>query len=367
MKSIRSASAQVDLASIVLAAAGLFVALTLSLAHAQDRVVPCGGGSGCGAVAADPSSFIFGIPFAYFGVLAYVALLASSIGRATSPRTKLFDAAATFISGVGTVVSVWLTAHSVFGLHAVCIWCIASAIIMTLSLVFALLAKRFEHPSVGGRFAATTAACLLLLVLGGLAVSMRSLEPPSPSIALNNARLEVLAPPNAPVRGDRVAPVTVVEFADFNCPACKEMHRRLKNLIGHHPKNIRLIFRHLPLSSLSGHETSAAAAEMGIQAGSMGKFWEFADLVYTKEEPVSLRTLNSLFHQATGSDYRKSNTDAIGLRADLELAKKLGFIQTPSYVVFLNDRYVGTANSLTLQKLLETPDVLKAITSASAN
>jgi protein-disulfide isomerase len=71
--------------------------------------------------------------------------------------------------------------------------------------------------------------------------------------------------------------VTVVVFADFECGFCARNAPDLERLQREHPKDVRIVFRHMPLSS---HRHAMLAAEAAVAAGAQGKFWAFHDKVF---------------------------------------------------------------------------------------
>ena len=80
------------------------------------------------------------------------------------------------------------------------------------------------------------------------------------------------------VRGSATAPVTLEEFADFQCPGCGLFYPVLKTIEGEYGSRLRVIFREFPLQSRHSHALAAAYAAEA--AGMQGKFWEMHDLLY---------------------------------------------------------------------------------------
>lgn len=74
------------------------------------------------------------------------------------------------------------------------------------------------------------------------------------------------------VRGTRNAPVTVIEYSDFQCPACGAYEPIVKALTEAFPNDLRLVYRHLPLTQI--HPNAQVAAQAAEAAGIQGKFWE---------------------------------------------------------------------------------------------
>lgn len=96
------------------------------------------------------------------------------------------------------------------------------------------------------------------------------------------------------------AKVTLVEYADFQCPACKSYHPVVKELLAAYPNDVKLLFKHFPLVSI--HPNAQKAAHAVEAAGEQGKFFEFADLLYDKQgEWSGLGNPDNKFQDYAGS------------------------------------------------------------------
>src|SRR5690606_40079899 len=82
-------------------------------------------------------------------------------------------------------------------------------------------------------------------------------------------------------KGPSDAQVTLVEFADFQCPGCKATTGVLKAISQKYPTQVRIVYRHFPLPQHPLAQPAAAAAEA---AGAQGKFWEMHDLIFANQE-----------------------------------------------------------------------------------
>jgi len=80
--------------------------------------------------------------------------------------------------------------------------------------------------------------------------------------------------------GSTTAPVTLIEYSDFQCPACKLYDPILRKLIEDYGDKVSLIYRHFPLSQHQQAKPTAYAAEA---AGRQGKFWEMHDIIFDKQ------------------------------------------------------------------------------------
>lgn len=86
------------------------------------------------------------------------------------------------------------------------------------------------------------------------------------------------------VIGSESAQVSVVEFADFQCPACGAAHPIVQQVLGEYEGRIEYVFRHFPLP---GHRHARIAAQAAEAAGLQGKFFEMGDLLFTNQEEWS--------------------------------------------------------------------------------
>lgn len=90
---------------------------------------------------------------------------------------------------------------------------------------------------------------------------------------------------NDHIRGDKNAKVTLVEFSDFQCPYCSSIEPTLKALLDKYDGQIRLVYKHFPLTSL--HPQAVSSAEASECAADQGKFWEFHDALYANQSSLA--------------------------------------------------------------------------------
>ena len=87
---------------------------------------------------------------------------------------------------------------------------------------------------------------------------------------------------DAPVKGPANAPITIVEFSDFQCSYCKRVVNVLDQVLERYPDKVKLAFRDFPIVNI--HPQAEKAAEAAHCAGEQGKFWEFHDLLFEKQD-----------------------------------------------------------------------------------
>ena len=85
-------------------------------------------------------------------------------------------------------------------------------------------------------------------------------------------------PGSGPARGAANAPITIVEFSDFQCPYCVRTVPEIQQVLATYPDHVRVVYRQLPLRSI--HPQAQAAAEASLCANDQGKFWEMHDALF---------------------------------------------------------------------------------------
>jgi protein-disulfide isomerase len=86
------------------------------------------------------------------------------------------------------------------------------------------------------------------------------------------------------VRGPRAAPVTLVEYGDYECPYCGQAYYVVKDLEQRAGNLMRFVFRNFPLTTVHPH--AERAAEAAEAAGAQGKFWEMHDLLFENQQAL---------------------------------------------------------------------------------
>ena len=141
-----------------------------------------------------------------------------------------------------------------------------------------------------------------------------------------------------PARGPAGAPVTIVEFSDFECPYCRTLARNLAEVTRQYGDRVRLVFRQFPIESI--HRNAMAAAKASVCGSEQGKFWEMHDQLF---EGGGLAEAD-LLEKAAKAGLQKepfqaclaSPAAADRVRADVKAATALGVSSTPTF--FVNGR-----------------------------
>ncbi len=140
----------------------------------------------------------------------------------------------------------------------------------------------------------------------------------------------------APIKGQAKAPVTIVEFSDFQCPGCKGVLPSIERLQKDYGDKIKLAFRQFPLRSI--HPEAQKAAEASLCARDQGKFWEMHDAMFANQRELTTEGLKSTAGEL-GLDGEKfaqcldGDTYADTVQADLDAGEAMGVGGTPTFYV----------------------------------
>ena len=92
---------------------------------------------------------------------------------------------------------------------------------------------------------------------------------------------------DAPALGDAKAPVTIVEYSDFECPVCRSLHDALRGILPNYPGKLRVVFKDFPLEQLHPWARTAAIAGRCAYQQKPEAFWKMYDLIYDNQEIIS--------------------------------------------------------------------------------
>src|SRR5438132_9817590 len=142
-------------------------------------------------------------------------------------------------------------------------------------------------------------AAAALVALGAGAMLYRAKRPQLQAIPASNSVAGKNATESMHIRGNPDAPVTLEEFADFQCPPCSNFAGFGEELLKQYDSRLRIVFRNFPLS---GHEHAREAALAAEAAGLQGRFWDMHDVLY-REQAVWSKAPNAreLFESYAGT------------------------------------------------------------------
>ncbi len=144
---------------------------------------------------------------------------------------------------------------------------------------------------------------------------------------------------NDNIRGDKNAPITLVEFSDFECPFCSRGYDSVVKLMEKYEGKIKFVYKHLPLEFHPNAMTAAMYME-ALKIQSMDKGWKFHDTLFKNQSKV--KNGENYFKSVAkdiGADMKKLQADLKSekiknkIQADMQEAQKLGFSGTPGFLL----------------------------------
>jgi Na+/H+ antiporter NhaA len=163
----------------------------------------------------------------------------------------------------------------------------------------------------------------------------RRVQPAAPLLDLTDP----VDPARDHIRGPAGAPVTLVEYGDFECPYCGQAEPVVRALLSQFGTDLRYVFRHLPLEDV--HENAQRAAEAAEAAAAEGKFWEMHDLLFRHQDALSTDDLIG-YARELGLDVERfaeklrKRKYATRVARDVDSADQSGVTGTPTF--FANGR-----------------------------
>jgi len=173
-----------------------------------------------------------------------------------------------------------------------------------------------------------------------------SLKKKYPTKVMLKAPVVQVALGSTPPKGNPKAPVTIIEFSDYQCPFCKRVEPTVQEVLkAYGPDKVRFVYRNFPLPM---HEAARPAAEAAACAADQGKFWEYHEklMAATDLTPPNLKTMAG----QVGIDEKKFDEcvakqkfkDAV--EKDIKAGEEAGVSGTPAF--FINGRMIDGAQPL---------------------
>ena len=167
---------------------------------------------------------------------------------------------------------------------------------------------------------------------------------PAVRVMLAAPRFELSVAATDPSLGAATAPVTLIEFSDFECPFCQRVAPTLKKVRETYGDKVRLVWKDYPLTQI--HPNAFKAGEAGHCAAEQGKFWELHDRLFANQQALMVDALKG--HASTlGLDTAKFNACldsakyAERVRDGIAQGTRLGVNSTPT--IYINGRLVSGA------------------------
>jgi protein-disulfide isomerase len=192
----------------------------------------------------------------------------------------------------------------------------------------------------------------LLIVGGALFVRVVQYKPLYPSQeeleAYNDNSLQIPILAGDPILGKKKAPITIVTFEDFSCPACNTQSALLDQLIELHPDNVKVIWKGLPIATYPHNSRDAHLA--AFCANEQGAFSEFKQLAFTNADNLSQTIVGAIVDRMDSVNKTVFQNCLDSGRAETyitqteQIAGDLGIQTLPT--IFINNKQIAPPNTL---------------------
>lgn len=360
----------------------------------------------CDDIAASPYSEFLGFPLGVWGIAYFLIILGIAIilmpRRALTQQIHSHLAALVYLSFFGLATSLVLGGISFFIIDALCITCVMVYILtIALAAVSLYFILKTSFPlRITGKYAPwsgiISAMILMLITLAGYSQVIAPKKDPTQfsDHPIQNEKRRQQQSQNAaktfadvhlastvediPLSrspytglgedyrlGGDDAQVTVVEFADFQCSACKAMSSILHALHQNYKDRVNFVFKNYPLSTKCNssmkydiHPKACDIAVLSRCAGMVGTFWKFHDLAFAKQKEIKDKTdPASIAEQSSLTPKQitqcRSNADFLAkVKDDIALGNRLNIQGTPT--LFINGRrYTGDNTIASIAKAID--------------
>jgi protein-disulfide isomerase/uncharacterized membrane protein len=334
--------------SCMLAFAGLLICLMLLQAYAGGSLAFCPRNLRCEAVLTSRYSMVWGVPLPWFGAAFYSGILAMlTVALATKPapwRMRLLQVALWLVvAGLSFSAALMYVQFAV--LHAFCVLCTASAVVL-LALVLAL-AKTVRSPTDqvhGNHFGAAMVAVIATFAFGmhfpwdhvlengitGGQLKFGAVQ----AVSIDLAYAEILGPKDAKVE--------LIVFSDFTCKFCIQFAETLKKIRAEFPNEVRIAYLAFPQADKGPAFSAAVAARC---AAEQGAYWPYHDRLFAERGELTDARLLSIAAEAGLNQERftecfRSDRARKKVEAGLQDASRSGIKGVPT--IFLNGARISS-------------------------
>lgn len=185
---------------------------------------------------------------------------------------------------------------------------------------------------------------VLVVLVGGLWLLIAAVNnSPSPLTKIQKTAPDVTK--DDYVRGDKSAKVTLIEYGDFQCPACGLYYPVIKKVEGDFKNDLKVVYRFFPLTNI--HQNAMVSAQAAYAAGLQGKFWEMHDMLYENQNSWSDTQARDIFvdyANKLGLNSKQFESDIDNeptknfITDQVNKAIALGVNSTPTF--FVNGKYI---------------------------
>ena len=310
----------------------------------------------CDVIAASPySEVISGIPLSSMGAGWFLGILIMSIMAHSRSWRKEAAQALLFTTAAGFLISLYYLAIMALKLKTYCLFCLGVDA-AALTAFIAAFSLKPEGPKAKG-FELKNWKVFSLTLIGSvfvMIVLLRGFDQSSGMGEISEKAESYLNSPIEPIHedgssaalGPKNAPITIVEFSDFQCPYCRVGALSLNSVLNRYPGKIRLIFRHFPLDQScnpsvqhSAHPAACEAAKVAHCSYEQGAFETTYETLFEKQnelqsgEVVKLTQSNSAINTSKLEQCINASSTAVKISQDIQAGIQHKVEGTPTFFV----------------------------------
>lgn len=333
----------------------------------------------CDAAHASQYAKIFGLPVAWLGFLYFLWIGVTTLNLLFSKQPKWELASfAWLLSLFGLLFTLFEAFISLTVLEVLCLICLTMYIAVFLiffgfHFLLKIGFKNFSNLKLAQKWKSLGAAAILFFGIGALGIHgyqtslrkrMELRVPIKEIVSYHYRQSEYQLEPDLqkPLWGNPNSKITIIEFADFQCPLCKEAAFHLKSTLSEFKNQIRFLFYYYPLDPVCNkqvqtnmHPEGCLSAFASVCAEKLGDFWGFHDEIFRNQEKLSRELLIKLAKEKGWDE--ASFTQCLSdpeiekvVQKDIEAGQKIYITGTPT--ILINNRRL---------KYWSHPEVVRAI------
>jgi protein-disulfide isomerase/uncharacterized membrane protein len=327
----------------------------------------------CTAIEMSRYSELFpGFPLSAFAIAGYLMIFIISLYGMSETMRKNSRSILVALTSVAFLFSIVYLVIMTTQIGKLCLLCLTVDVINLIMLLIALKLPKPDHSKKGGTIGLPrfVGSGFLVLFIGFLFT--KGLNPQADmkqedandmvESVLTTPPVEMTIPTDAPVVGNPNAPITLVKFSDYQCPACKMGANAIHPLFKRYPDQVKFVFINYPLDMNCNpaikskmHEFACEAASVAICATEQGKFLDAYETLFSNQEHLATGKIADLLSAIPGIDLPKLKncmtlpSTADKIKRDVEFGTAMKIQSTPTF--FMNGKKVegGLPTSLWIQ------------------
>jgi protein-disulfide isomerase/uncharacterized membrane protein len=315
----------------------------------------------CDKVASSSYSEFFSIPMGTWGLAYFFAMLFILWFVSRGKKQEVWELIFLFFASIGVIFSLVLASISFFILKVICITCILVYLCVFFQVIPIIITRKKNFGAIKKIVFKSFFFYLLLpttVVFVVLGINVFFNKNKTPASVEKKSNSQLITKKSIPLNlnsyspkgmdyyiGNKSAKVVVVEFADFQCPACRTLSSSLKKIRDDYKDSVLFVFKNYPLDNSCNanvtkayHEHACSVAIMARCAGIYNKFWQYHDLAFSEQQSIGKAAAEKWAYKIGLSKKQiescLQNTFLLDkLKEDIKIADSIGVQGTPALYI----------------------------------